>query len=119
KEWGKVRLVINDDASITLTTGFSEIGQGLLTVLTQIASEVTGLPSTRFRPRVDTKYALDCGQTTGSRATLLAGRAVVDACTKLKSEVRRQKAEVGDGDFCLLPSDLCLIPGQEFEGSVV
>jgi selenium-dependent xanthine dehydrogenase len=119
KELGRVRLTVQDDGTIALTVGFSEIGQGLLTVLTQIASEVTGLPSTRFQPRVDTKFALDCGQTTGSRATLLAGRAVVDACTKLKAEVRRQKAEVGDGDFCLLPSDLCLIAGQEFEGSVV
>ena len=118
KEWGRVRLHVDDDGTIALTTGFSEMGQGLLTVLTQIASEATGLPSTRFKPRVDTKHALDGGQTTGSRATLLAGRAVVDACTKLKAEVRRQKAEVGD-DFCLLPSDLCLVAGREYEGSVL
>jgi CO/xanthine dehydrogenase Mo-binding subunit len=87
KEFGRVRLTVQDDGTIALTTGFSEIGQGLLTVLTQIASEVTGLPSTQFRPRVDTKFALDCGQTTGSRATLLAGRAVVDAATKLKRDL--------------------------------
>ena len=87
KEVGRVHLEVEDDGTIALTCGFSEIGQGLLTVLTQIASEVTGLPSTRFRPRVDTKRALDCGQTTGSRATLLAGRAVVDACTKLKKDL--------------------------------
>src|SRR5436305_8526237 len=87
KEWGRVRLQVDDDGTIALTTGFSEMGQGLLTVLTQIASEATGLPSTRFRPRVDTKHALDGGQTTGSRATLLAGRAVVDACTKLKRDL--------------------------------
>ncbi|HYU24326.1 MAG TPA: molybdopterin cofactor-binding domain-containing protein, partial [Thermoanaerobaculia bacterium] len=87
KELGRVRLTVEDDGTIALTTGFSEIGQGLLTVLTQVASEVTGLPSTRFQPRVDTKFALDCGQTTGSRATLLAGRAVVDAATKLKRDL--------------------------------
>jgi selenium-dependent xanthine dehydrogenase len=87
KEVGRVHLGIEEDGTIVLTSGFSEIGQGLLTVLTQIASEVTGLPSTRFRPRVDTKHALDCGQTTRSRATLLAGRAVVDACTKLKKDL--------------------------------
>ncbi|HEV2722438.1 MAG TPA: selenium-dependent xanthine dehydrogenase [Thermoanaerobaculia bacterium] len=87
KEYGRVRLTVENDGTIALTCGFSEIGQGLLTVLTQIASEVTGLPSTRFAPRVDTKFALDCGQTTGSRATLLAGRAVVDACTKLKRDL--------------------------------
>ncbi len=90
KEWGRVRLNVEDNGDITLTCGFSEIGQGLLTVLTQIASEVTGLPSTRFKPRVDTKFALDCGQTTGSRATLLAGRAVVDACTKMMNGAGRE-----------------------------
>jgi xanthine dehydrogenase molybdenum-binding subunit len=87
KESGRVHLTVEDGGTIALTTGFSEIGQGLLTVLTQIASEVTGLPSTRFKPRVDTKFALDCGQTTGSRATLLAGRAVVDAATKLRRDL--------------------------------
>ena len=87
KEWGRVRLSVEDNGDIALTCGFSEIGQGLLTVLTQIAAEVTGLPSTRFKPRVDTNFALDCGQTTGSRATLLAGRAVVDAGTKLKRDL--------------------------------
>jgi len=87
KEWGRVRLQVEDGGTIALTCGFSEMGQGLLTVLTQIAAEVTGLPSTRFAPCVDTKFALDCGQTTGSRATLLAGRAVVDACTKLRRDL--------------------------------
>ena len=53
KESGRVHLTVEGDGTIALTTGFSEIGQGLLTVLTQIASEVTGLPSTRFKPRVD------------------------------------------------------------------
>src|ERR1043165_217592 len=87
KDGGRGRRQVEDDGTIALTCGFSEMGQGLLTVLTQIAAEVTGLPSTRFKPRVDTKFALDCGQTTGSRATLLAGRAVVDACTKLKKDL--------------------------------
>ena len=84
KEYGRARLVIEDDGTISLYNGFSEIGQGLLTVLTQIAVEVTGIPAERFRPKVDTRYALDCGQTTGSRATLLVGRAVMEAAKKLR-----------------------------------
>ena len=35
-------------------------------------------------PKVDTTYALGCGQTTGSRATLFGGRAAVGARTKLQ-----------------------------------
>jgi CO/xanthine dehydrogenase Mo-binding subunit len=52
------------------------MGQGLLTVLVQFAVEVTGLPAAVFRPKVDSTFALGCGQTTGSRATLFGGRAV-------------------------------------------
>jgi xanthine dehydrogenase molybdenum-binding subunit len=131
KEWGRVHLTVEDDGSIALTTGFSEIGQGLLTVLTQIAWEVTGLPSTRFKPRVDTKFALDCGQTTGSRATLLAGRAVVDACTKLKKDLdschsersEESPAYEGRGSFAVDAAQddtrIGALVGRDYDGTVV
>ncbi len=84
-EWGKARLVVEHDGTISLYNGYTEMGQGLLTVLVQFAVEVTQLPASIFRPRVDSTFALDCGQTTGSRATLFGGNAVVAAATKLKS----------------------------------
>lgn len=87
REVGRARLVVESDGTISLYNGFSEVGQGLLTVLVQMAVEITGLDASRFVPKVDTKYALDCGQTTGSRATLLSGRAVIDAATKLKRDL--------------------------------
>ena len=87
KEWGKVRLVVENDGTISLYTGYTEMGQGLLTVLVQCAVEVTGLPHTIFHPRVDSTYELGCGQTTGSRATLLGGRAVIAAAETLKADL--------------------------------
>jgi xanthine dehydrogenase molybdenum-binding subunit len=51
----------------------------------QCAVEATGLPPEIFRPKVDSTFALGCGQTTGSRATLFGGRAVKSAAEKLKS----------------------------------
>jgi xanthine dehydrogenase molybdenum-binding subunit len=63
------------------------MGQGLLTVLVQCAVEVTGLPADVFTPTVDSTFELDCGQTTGSRATLLGGRAVQVAAEKLKTDL--------------------------------
>jgi xanthine dehydrogenase molybdenum-binding subunit len=63
------------------------MGQGLLTVLVQFAVEVTGLPAPLFRPKVDSTFALGCGQTTGSRATLFAGRAVSSAGRKLRADL--------------------------------
>jgi xanthine dehydrogenase molybdenum-binding subunit len=86
-EFGKARLAVETDGSVSLYNGYTEMGQGLLTVLVQFAVEVTGLPAGVFRPKVDTSYALDCGQTTGSRATLFGGRAVVSAAQKLRADL--------------------------------
>ncbi|MBE3073127.1 MAG: molybdopterin-dependent oxidoreductase, partial [Acidobacteria bacterium] len=87
EEWGKARLVVETDGTISLYNGYTEMGQGLLTVLVQFAVEVTGLPAALFHPRVDTTYQLACGQTTGSRATLFGGRAVVSAAGRLKADL--------------------------------
>lgn len=86
-EWGRARLVVENDGTVSVYNGYTEMGQGLLTVLVQCAVEVTGLPAAIFRPKVDSTFALDCGQTTGSRATLLGGRAVRDAAEKLAADL--------------------------------
>ena len=85
QEWGKARLVVEQDGTVSLYNGYTEMGQGLLTVLVQFAAEVTGLPASIFRPKVDSTYALACGQTTGSRATLFGGRAVMSAAAGLRA----------------------------------
>ena len=87
QEWGKARLVVGADGRVSLFNGFTEMGQGLLTILVQFAVETTGLPASLFVPRVDTSHELGCGQTTGSRGTLLAGRAVLAAAAKLKADL--------------------------------
>jgi selenium-dependent xanthine dehydrogenase len=92
KEWGKARLVVEADGTISLYNGYTEMGQGLLTILVQCAVEVTGLDPAVFVPKVDATFALGCGQTTGSRATLFSGRAVAGAAAKLKADL-----DVGHG----------------------
>jgi len=87
EEWGKARLVVERDGSISLYNGYTEMGQGLLTVLVQFAVEATGLPASSFVPKVDSSFDLQCGQTTGSRATLFGGRAVLAAGAKLKADL--------------------------------
>jgi selenium-dependent xanthine dehydrogenase len=86
-EWGKVRLVVDSPEQVSLYNGYTEMGQGLLTVLIQCAVESTGLPASVFRAKVDSTYQLGCGQTTGSRATLLGGRAVVVAGKKMRLDL--------------------------------
>lgn len=83
-EWGKARLVVEQDGTISIYIGYTEMGQGLLTVAIQFAVEVTGLPAHLFRPKVDSTFQLGCGQTTGSRATFFVGKAVLSAAQKLR-----------------------------------
>ncbi len=86
-EFGKVRMVVEPNGTVTLYNGFTEMGQGLLTALVQFAVESTGLPACTFVPKVDTTYDLQCGQTTGSRGTLLSGNAALLAGAKLKADL--------------------------------
>ena len=106
EEWGRVRLVVESGERIALYNGYTEMGQGLLTVLVQFAVEVTGLPAAVFQPRVDTTFPLDCGQTTGSRATLFGGNAVIEAARRLRADL--------DGG-----ATLAELAGKVYEGEVV
>jgi xanthine dehydrogenase molybdenum-binding subunit len=94
-EWGKARLVVEDAETVVIYHGYTEMGQGLFTVLVQFAVEVTGLPARVFQPRVDATFALGCGQTTGSRATLFSGRAVESAAAKLRADLDAGR-QIGD-----------------------
>jgi xanthine dehydrogenase molybdenum-binding subunit len=68
------------------------MGQGLFTVLIQTACEETGLPTRVFNfVTADTKYELDCGQTTGSRGTFLGCLGVQAAARKLKADLDQGK----------------------------
>jgi xanthine dehydrogenase molybdenum-binding subunit len=87
EEWGKARLVVEADGSVSLYNGYTEMGQGLLTVLVQFAVEATGLPAAVFVPKVNSTFDLQCGQTTGSRGTLFSGRAVLAAAAKLRADL--------------------------------
>lgn len=104
KEWGKVRLVVEGPNRVGIYNGYTEMGQGLLTVLVQCAVEETGLSPDVFEARVDTKFDLQCGQTTGSRATLFGGNAAILAGKKLKAALDAAGGELG------------ALEGQVFEG---
>ncbi|MCB9704103.1 MAG: selenium-dependent xanthine dehydrogenase [Myxococcales bacterium] len=120
-EWGKARLVVEADGTVSLYNGYTEMGQGLLTVLTQCAVEVTGLDPAIFRPKVDSTFALGCGQTTGSRATLFGGRAVKSAAEKLRAALDSGKALgelVGEVFAADIVIDDTTAPGQEKGGKV-
>lgn len=84
-ERGAAQLVVQPSGVVALRCGYTEMGQGLWTALAQIAAEATGLPASAFHPELDTSAPLGCGQTTGSRALLLGGKAVLAAARSLRA----------------------------------
>ena len=104
-ERGRAVLRPEPDGTVTLFHSWTEMGQGIHTALRQIVCGELGLPADRVRVVVDTDHELDTGQTTASRATVLGGRAVLDA-------TRRLREALGHGSL----EDLV---GREFPGEFV
>jgi xanthine dehydrogenase molybdenum-binding subunit len=80
-------LRVESDGKISIRTGYTEMGQGLFTMTIQTAVEETGLPPETFTALTDTAVDLDCGQTTGSRGTVLSCNAIIDAAKKLRADL--------------------------------
>ena len=81
---GRVKLVVEEDRKVHIYAGASCIGQGLGTVLVQMAVTNTDLKRDDFvYERSNTWLAPDSGTTSGSRQTLVTGEACRRACEKL------------------------------------
>jgi selenium-dependent xanthine dehydrogenase len=87
EDGGRAMITVEKDGTVTVRTGFTEMGQGLFTVTIQTLCEETGIDPKLCRAITDTRYALDCAQTTGSRGTLLGCQAVRAAAQKLKADL--------------------------------
>ncbi len=102
-DWGRCRITV-EDGKIWLRAGASCIGQGLGTVLTQIACQTLGVTDDVVcYPPAETNLAPDAGTTSGSRQTMLTGEACRRACVQLKAELDAGKT-------------LADLNGQEFLG---
>jgi len=83
------RLVLEEDGRVSVYTGSSSIGQGLETVLAQIAADALGLPMSAIR-------AVHHGSTTGvhegfgaysSRSTVMGGSAILTVARELERAI--------------------------------
>ena len=103
-DWGRCKLIVEDDGKVHIYSGASCIGQGLGTVLVQTVVTCTGLKRDDVvYERSNTWIAPDSGDTSGSRQTLVTGEATRRACAKLKAELDAGRA-------------LAELAGQEFYG---
>ena len=103
-DWGRVRLIVEDDEKLHIYSGASCIGQGLGTVLVQMIVSNTDLKRDDIvYERSNTWIAPDSGTTSGSRQTLVTGEACRRACEKLM-EAKTDGVTLAD------------LKGQEFYG---
>jgi aldehyde oxidoreductase len=100
---GRCNIVIID-GKVHLRSSASCIGQGLGTVMVQVACETTGLaPELMVHAAPDTHTTPDSGNTTASRQTVFTGEATRVASTKLKEALDSGKT-------------LADLDGEEFYG---
>ena len=102
---GRAVIHIDSPTQVTVHTGFTEMGQGFLTVMRQVVCHEVGLPGEQVLVSVHSDEATICGMTTASRATMLGCEAARRASLKLKAAL--DGATLGD------------LVGQEFEGEFV
>jgi len=85
------------DGTAEVRISSADLGQGLTTVLAQIAAEVFGLPFERARVLLsDTDLTPDGGPTTGSRQTFVSGNAARHAAEGLRQRLTQVAAEQWD-----------------------
>jgi CO/xanthine dehydrogenase Mo-binding subunit len=86
---------MNEDGSINLMTGSSDIGQGSDTLLAQIAAEELGIRFEDIRvTTADTDLTPMCLGTYGDRVTFIGGNAVVNAARDVKKQLLELASEL-------------------------
>jgi aerobic carbon-monoxide dehydrogenase large subunit len=94
------RITLNADGTVTVAVGSSALGQGLETVLGQIASDALEVPMDRIRLlHGSTTLVTEGFGSFHSRSTVMGGNAVLVAVEALKAEIRT----IASGTFGCAP----------------
>ncbi len=100
---GTARVVIESPEKILIQHGWTEMGQGVHTMAVQMLCEEIGVAPEMVEVRVETTDETVCGMTTASRGTSLVGHAIINACEKLKEDLKERS--------------LSELEGREYEGA--
>ncbi len=85
----KVEIDIERADHVVIYHGWTEMGQGVHTMALQTFCQETGLPPEIVEVKVESRVSnAFTGMTTASRATSLVGNAVIDACKKIKTDLK-------------------------------
>ncbi|HEY7167207.1 MAG TPA: xanthine dehydrogenase family protein molybdopterin-binding subunit [Candidatus Binatia bacterium] len=100
---------INEDGKALILSGEGECGQGVYTVMCQIAAEELGIPVEDVEvSRADTDLTTFCLGAFASRLTYISGNAVKNAATNVKRQLFDQAAEMLEAN----PDDLICRDGH-------
>ena len=102
---GRVLIQVREGGRLEILTGYTEMGQGLFTIIRQVISEETGLPPEIMEIRCVSDPVVLCGMTTASRATALCSAAGQMAARKLAADLEQQP--------------LAELAGREYKGEYV
>jgi xanthine dehydrogenase molybdenum-binding subunit len=93
---GRVLLQVTEDGRLGILTGYTEMGQGLFTILRQVVHHETGLPVDLMDVRTASDPRVVCGMTTASRATALLTAAGRIAAEKLAADLAESAHGLAD-----------------------
>jgi CO/xanthine dehydrogenase Mo-binding subunit len=86
---------VNEDGSVLLYTGITEMGQGSFTVLSQICAEALGVEIEDIRlVHPDTDRVPESGPTVASRSTVLMGNAIIQAVQQIKESIMEMASQI-------------------------
>ena len=102
---GRLLIRVLEGGRLEILTGYTEMGQGLFTILRQVVCEETGLDPELMDVRTASDPRVLCGMTTASRATALLTEAGRRAALDLKQAL--------DG------AELGALTGREFLGEFI
>ena len=90
---GRLLIQVLEGGRIEILTGYTEMGQGLFTILRQVVCEETGLEPEIMSCRTAADARVLCGMTTASRATALLTAAGQRAALKLAADLENSSLE--------------------------
>lgn len=102
KDSSEVIIEIISAGKIIIHHGWTEMGQGVHTIAAQTLCQETGIRPETVEVIVDTSADIKTGMTTSSRGTVLLGNAIIDACKKLKKDLKKR--------------DLSQLAGRKYKG---
>ena len=87
------RMALETDGSISVYVGSASVGQGIETIMAQIAGDALGAPFDRIRVRHgSTGHVADGVGSYHSRSTVMGGSAIVLAADQLRDNIRKVAA---------------------------